>query len=71
VAATFLFREACDHLRPAQVQVVNLAKSEDARRDLQAAYREAFPGITPAQFAFQDAREWSRLRCTPARESAS
>jgi hypothetical protein len=71
VAATFLFREACGHLRPAQVHVVNLASSEDARRDLHAAYRQAFPGITLAQFAFQDAREWSRVWCTPAGESAS
>ena len=60
VAAAFLFREACGDLRPAQVRVVNLASSEEARREVRAAYRQVFPDLPDAQFVFQDAREWAR-----------
>jgi hypothetical protein len=63
LAASFLFQEACEHLRPSQVQVVNLAKSEEDRRDLRAAYRQVFPGIVDERFDFQGAREWSREWC--------
>ena len=60
VAAAFLFREACGDLRPAQVQVINLAPSEEARREVCAAYRRVFPNLPDAQFVFQDVREWTR-----------
>jgi hypothetical protein len=60
VAAAFLFREACGDLRPAQLQVVNLASSEELRREVRAAYRQVFPDLPDAQFVFQDARDWAR-----------
>ena len=60
VAAAFLFREACGDLRPAQLQVVNLASSEEVRREVRAAYRQVFPDLPDAQFVFQDARDWAR-----------
>jgi hypothetical protein len=60
VAAVFLFREACGDLRPAQVQVVNLASSEAHQREIRAAYRQVFPDLPDVQFVFQDARDWVR-----------
>lgn len=65
-AATSLFREACGHLRPSQVQVVNLARSEEDRYQLRAAYRQVFPGLTDDRFDFCDAREWSNRWCRRA-----
>jgi hypothetical protein len=66
VAAAFLFREACGDLWPTQVEVVNLAPSEAQRCEIRAAYRQVFPDLPDAQFAFQDAREWVRFRRGPA-----
>lgn len=63
VAAGFLFREACGDLRPTQVEVVDNPPSEDARRDLRAAYRQVFPDLPDAQFVFQDARAWLNAWC--------
>lgn len=60
VAAAVLFREACGDLRPAQLQVVNLASSEELRREVRAAYRQVFPDLADTQFVFQDARDWAR-----------
>jgi hypothetical protein len=71
VAAAFLFREACGDLRPAQLQVVNLAASEEARREVRAAYRQVFPDLPDAQFAFQDARDWARAWSGPAGDDPS
>jgi len=60
IAAASLFREACGDLRPARLQVVNLASSEELRREVRAAYRQVFPDLPDAQFVFQDARDWAR-----------
>ena len=60
LAASFLFREACGHLRPAQIQVVNLAADEEERRNLRASYRHVFPAIPDDRFDFQGARDWAR-----------
>jgi hypothetical protein len=61
LAASFLFREACAHLRPAQLQVVNLADSEEERQAVRAAYRQVFPAIADDRLDFRGAREWSRI----------
>ncbi|RPI00937.1 MAG: hypothetical protein EHM71_16860 [Zetaproteobacteria bacterium] len=59
LAASVLFREACGHLRPSQIEVVNLAASEEERRNLRASYRHVFPAIPDDRFDFRGAREWS------------
>lgn len=61
MTAAFLFQEACGDLRPAQLQVVTLAPSEEMRQRTRAAYRRVFPDLPDPQFVFQDARDWARI----------
>jgi hypothetical protein len=68
LAASFLFRDACAHLRPAQLQAVNLAASDEDRRDVRTAYRQVFPGIPDDRFDFRGAREWARAWCRDERD---
>lgn len=59
LAASFLFSEALEKLAPRQLKVVNKASNDEAKKAVQASYRNVFPKLADDRFEFRDALEWA------------